>query len=85
MLVSMVVIIPIRIIGFIMRKGRPNCHAVKAMAIIDPNGASAENNQDSDQQEKSFHLFFLSFREILAVSIRKNTGFYRLNPVPLIH
>ena len=34
------------IIRFIMRIGRPNRYAVKPMTVVNPNGASAEDNQE---------------------------------------
>ena len=40
-------IIPVWIIRFIIRVGRSNPHAMKSTTIINPNGAPAEDNQES--------------------------------------
>ena len=46
-LVAMAVIITVWIIRFIIGVGRSNPYAMKSTTIVNPNGASAKNNQKS--------------------------------------
>jgi hypothetical protein len=50
-LVPVTVIIPVWIIRFIIRIGNSDPYAVKTMTTVNPNGASAENNQEPYWQE----------------------------------